>query len=115
MEEKKTTHPLIFHNILCEGPQTMIFVAPPPPEHPQSCNMYCGHKYNCCRCLCFCSVVVELHARCICVCVEFKCYSSSVTREGTLDLCGSGLLCPCNLNFMCVCVCEYTSQFMYNK
>ncbi len=35
------------------------------------------------------------------------------TWEGTLDLFGSGLLCPCKLNFMCVCV--YTSQFMYNK
>ncbi len=42
MEEKRTTHPLIFHNLLCEGPQTLIFVAaPPPPEHPKSCNMYC--------------------------------------------------------------------------
>ncbi len=37
------------------------------------------------------------------------------TWEGTLDLFGSGLLCPCKLNFMCVCVCVYTSQFMYNK
>ncbi len=26
-----TTHPLIFHNLLCEGPQTLIFVAAPPP------------------------------------------------------------------------------------
>ncbi len=33
---KRTTHPLIFHNLLCEGPQTLIFVAsPPPPEHPK--------------------------------------------------------------------------------
>ncbi len=29
--EKMTTHPLIFHNLLCEGPQTLIFVAAPPP------------------------------------------------------------------------------------
>ncbi len=35
------------------------------------------------------------------------------TWEGTLDLFGSGLLCPCKLNFMCVCV--YTNQFMNNK
>ncbi len=69
-------HPLIFHNLLCEGPQTLIFVAapPPPPEHPKSCNMYC---YCRCRCLCFCGVVVELHTRCICVCVELKCYSGA--------------------------------------
>ncbi len=28
---KRTTHSLIFHNLLCEGPQTLIFVADPPP------------------------------------------------------------------------------------
>ncbi len=27
---KMTTHPLIFHNLLCKGPQTLIFVAAPP-------------------------------------------------------------------------------------
>ncbi len=27
---KRTTHPLIFHNLLCEVPQTLIFVAAPP-------------------------------------------------------------------------------------
>ncbi len=27
---KRTTHPLIFHNLLCEGPQTLIYVAAPP-------------------------------------------------------------------------------------
>ncbi len=34
------------------------------------------------------------------------------TWEGTLDLFGSGLLCPCKLN---LCVCVYTNQFMNNK
>ncbi len=57
---------------------------------------------------------MELHARCICVCVELKCYSSGTSGSNPLDLFGSGLLCPCNLNFMCVFVCVYTSQFMYN-
>ncbi len=64
-----TTHPLIFHNLLCEGPQTLIFVAA---EH--RCNMYCYFR---CLCLCFCGVVLELHTRCICVCVELKCYSGA--------------------------------------
>ncbi len=32
------------------------------------------------------------------------------TWEGTLDLIGSVLLCPCKLNIMCVCVYVYTSQ-----
>ncbi len=105
-----TTHPLIFHNLLCEGPQTLIFVAaPPPPEHPKSCNMYC---YCRCRCLCFCGVVVELHTRCICVCVELKCYSgASRSNRGGNELGeGGSFLCPCKLNFMYVCV--YTSQFI---
>ncbi len=105
-----TTHPLIFHNLLCDGPQTLIFVAaPPPPEHPKSCNMYC---YCRCRCLCFCGVVVEFHTRCICVCVELKCYSgASRSNRGGNELGGGGsfpiggLLCPCKLNFMYVCVC----------
>ncbi len=30
------------------------------------------------------------------------------TWEGTLDLFGSGLLCPCKLNFVCVRVCVCT-------
>ncbi len=91
--EKMTTHPLIFHNLLCEGPQTLIFVAAPPPplplpEHPKSCNMYC---YCRCRCLCFCGVVVELHTRCICVCVELKCYSgASGSNRGGNELGGGG-------------------------
>ncbi len=120
-----TTHPLIFHNLLCEGPQTLIFVAAPPPEHPKSCNMYC---YCRCRCLCFCDVVVELHTQCICVCVELKCYSgASRSNRGGNELGGwrgvfsngrgGGLLCPCKYNFMCVCVCTpvnlyYTFIFM---
>ncbi len=89
-----TTHPLIFHNLLCEGPQTLIFVAAPPPpplplpEHPTSCNMYC---YCHCRCLCFCGIVVELHTRCICVCVELKCYSGT-SGEGTNSGVGSFLI-----------------------
>ncbi len=88
-----TTHTLIFHNLLCEGPQTLIFVAAPPPplpppEHPKSCNMYC---YCRCRCLCFCGVVVELHTRCICVCVELKCYSgASRSNRGGNELGGGG-------------------------
>ncbi len=88
-----TTHPLIFHNLLCKGPQTLIFVAAPPPplplpEHPKSCNMYC---YCRCRCLCFCGVVVELHTRCICVCVELKCYSgTSRSNRGGNELGGGG-------------------------
>ncbi len=68
--------------------------------------------------------IVELHARCICVCVELKCYSLAalpdLTVEKTLDLFGSGLLCPCKLFScvcvcVCLCVCVHTSQFMYNK
>ncbi len=88
--------------------------------------MYC---YCRCRCLCFCGVVVELHTRCICVCVELKCYSgASRSNRGGNELGGgggggrgglfqSGLLCPCKLNFMYVCVCTpvnlyYTFIFM---
>ncbi len=52
------------------------------------------------------------------MCVELKCYSgaSRSNREGTNSggggggLFQSGLLCPCKLNFMYVCV--YTSQFI---
>ncbi len=73
-----TTHPLIFHNLLCEGPQTLIFVAAPPPPSP---SLNIPKVVICivivCRCLCFCGVVVELHTRCICVCVELKCYSGA--------------------------------------
>ncbi len=29
--KKDDKHPLIFHNLLCEGPQTLIFVAAPTP------------------------------------------------------------------------------------
>ncbi len=81
-------HPLIFHSLLCEGPQTLIFVAasPSPPEHPKSCNMYCR-----CRCQCFCGVVVELRTQCICVCVELKCYSgTSRSNRGGNELGGGG-------------------------
>ncbi len=65
--------------------------------------------------------MVELHTRCICVCVELKCYSgASRSNRGGNELGGgregglfqSGLLCPCKLNFMYVCVCVYTSQFI---
>ncbi len=52
---------------------------------------------------------MELHTRCICVCVELKCYSGA-SRGGEGGLFQSGLLYPCKLNFMYVCV--YTSQFI---
>ncbi len=68
---------------------------------------------------------MELHTRCICVCVELKCYSgASRSNRGGNELGGgegglfqSGLLCPCKLNFMYVCVCTpvnlyYTFIFM---
>ncbi len=70
---------------------------------------------------------MELHTRCICVCVELKCYVNlalpDLTGEGTNSgrgergLFQSGLLCPCKLNFMYVCVCTpvnlyYTFIFM---
>ncbi len=29
---KMTTHPFLFHNLLCKGPQTLIFVAAPSPS-----------------------------------------------------------------------------------
>ncbi len=85
-----TTHPVIFHNLLCEGPQTLIFVAAPPlpPLNIPKvvCSMYCY-----CRCLCFCGVVVEFHTRCICVCVELKCYSgASRSNRGGNELGGGG-------------------------
>ncbi len=40
-----TTHPLIFHNLLCKGPQTLIFVAAPPPP-PQV-------EFHVCACTAF--------------------------------------------------------------
>ncbi len=66
--------------------------------------------------------VVGVHTRCICLCVELNVILAlpDLTGEGTNsggggDIFQSGLLCPCKLNFMYVCVCVYTSQFMYNK
>ncbi len=54
---------------------------------------------------------------CVCICGMREsnrgltvCGVPYTTWEGTLDLFGSGLLCPCKLNFMCVCV--YTSQYV---
>ncbi len=38
-----------------------------------------------------------------------------LTWEGTLDLFGSGLLCPCKLNFMCVCVCTPVNLCIINN
>ncbi len=69
--------------------------------------------------------MVELHTRCICVCVELKCYSGASRSNWVGNELGgrggglfqSGLLCPCKLNFMYVCVCTpvnlyYTFIFM---
>ncbi len=60
---------------------------------------------------------MELHGRCICVCVELKCYSSGASgsnRGGNSGFFGSGLLCPCNLSFMCVCVCKPVNLCIIN-
>ncbi len=111
-------HPLIFHNLLCEGPQTLIFVATPPLNIPKVVV-----------CIVIVVVVVSVFVvltQCICVCVELKCYSgASRSNWGGNELGGggggeggggggggglfqSGLLCPYKLNFMCVCVCVCT-------
>ncbi len=35
-----------------------------------------------------------------------------ISIQEAISLFQSGLLCPCKLNFMYVCVCVYTSQFI---
>ncbi len=64
---KRATHPLIVHNLLCDGPQTLIFVAaPPPPEHPKVVICIVT-QISLLSLSVFWWVVVEIHARCICV------------------------------------------------